>query len=130
MAKDPAMADTAVATIRSLLVRARHCSYPGLVVPTAVHSGPGAASVEFAGVQSRKVQGPPESAMVRNVAAPAQSSLVKELFRASSLKYLPTRLAATARFTAASASESLCHGALLLDAIFSLSLSLLLDTTS
>jgi len=56
-------------------------------------------------------------AMVRNVAAPARSSLVKELLRASSLKYLPTQLTATARFTAASASESRCHGAVLFDVI-------------
>jgi hypothetical protein len=55
--------------------------------------------------------------MVRNVAAPARSSLVKELLRASSLKYLPTRLPATARFTAVSASESLLHGLVPLDVI-------------
>ena len=57
------------------------------------------------------------SKLAWNVAAPARSSLVKELLRASSLKYLPTQLTATARFTAASASESRCHGAVLFDVI-------------
>jgi hypothetical protein len=34
------------------------------------------------------------------------------------MKYLPKLLDATARFTAASATESRCHGAVLFDVIF------------
>lgn len=65
---------------------------------------------EQSGKQSETEHVPPESvrmlaltarmyAMVRNVAVPARSSVVKVVFRSASLKRFPTRVVATYEFS-------------------------------